>query len=246
MPDSPTQPPDGADDALAAAFRGRPAERLPSGRAFAREGEAAADVFLVEAGIGRIQRILRDGRRAIGAFLFPGDVFGLALEETYAFTGEAVQPLVLRRVPRARLYERAAADRVLQHGIVARLRDELAIAQARALVSLHHSAAERLAGFVVALAARQGIALRPDAVVPVPMPRADVADHLGVTVETVCRTLAKLREEGVMRLDGSARVVVLDPEALRRRAGCVPSVSSQRRARPAAGLGLWLPAGTVH
>ncbi|WP_372421423.1 Crp/Fnr family transcriptional regulator [Salinarimonas chemoclinalis] len=246
MPESPDEPADGRDDALAAAFRDRPVERVAPGRAFLREGAPARDALRVEAGVARLQRRLRDGRRVVDAFLFPGDVVGLARVEAFAFTGEAVGPLALRRMPRARLYARAASDRALQERIVARLREEIGGAGMRACVSLGLPPAERLARFVVDLCARRGVALEPGAVVRVPMPREDVADHLGVGVETLARALAVLAEEGVVLWADQESLVVSDPEALRRRGGLDLSARISRQAGRDGARGLLLPVGFLH
>ncbi|WP_029030536.1 helix-turn-helix domain-containing protein [Salinarimonas rosea] len=245
MPESPDDPSGGPEDALAAAFRDCPVERCAPGCAFAREGEPARDVLRVEAGVARLQRRLRDGRRAVDGFLFPGDVVGLARVETWGFTGEAVLHLAVRRMPQARLYALAASDRALQARIVGGLQEEIASAGTQAFVSLARAPAERLAHFVLGLCARQGVALRPGAIVPVPMPRADVADHLGIGLETLGRALAMLAQEGVVRLAEPASLVVLDPESLRRRGGldAPPQVSRQARL---SGPGLRLPAGRLH
>ncbi|MGP9822667.1 Crp/Fnr family transcriptional regulator [Salinarimonas sp. NSM] len=242
MPESP----DGRDDALAAAFCDCPVERFPPGRAFVRAGEPAVDVFLVEAGVARLQRALRNGRRAVDGFLFPADVVGLARVDSYAFTGEAVVPLALRRMPRARLYALAASDRALQAPIVAHLREEIAGAGMRDFVSLARPPTERLARFVARLCRRRGVALAQGAVVPLPMPLADIADHLDIGVETLGHALATLEEGGLARLAEPERLVVLDPDALRRLGGLDAPAQVSRQARLAVGPGLWLPAGRLH
>ena len=174
------------------------------------EGDAARAVYRVVEGMVRISCLLPDGRRHVVDFLQAGDVIGLTVAETHAHTAEAVTPATLCRMPRSRL-EAAMDERpALARKLVARTQADLAAAHERLLLLGRKSVLERLATLLLLLRDRQ-----PDSpVVPLPMGRTDIADYLGLTVETVSRNLSKLKSGGLIRLLDTYTVEILDPERL--------------------------------
>lgn len=205
-------------------FTSRRVEVLPAGRAAIWEGDPATDVLQVLRGMLRVQRILLDGRRAVAGFLGPGDVLGLCCVDTHFYTAEAVTVTAVRRAPRQALQAMLERMPHLSPLLVARLRDEVCTAQEQLLVLLHQSADERLAHFLVAMARRLVGEPVCGMEIVLPMPRADIADHLGLTVETVCRSMTKLRAQRVISLLGPAHVVIDRPDQLLARAGESPQV----------------------
>lgn len=215
--------PESPEPSLGTLFAARPLECLAPGRAAFWEGDAAEHVFRIEEGMVRIQRILLDGRRAVAGFLGAGDVMGLCFEETYLYTAEAVTPARLRRAPRAAVHALLAGSPEARPLILAQVRDEICAAQEQLLVLLHQTADERLARFLVGMARRRAGEPRPGLAVVLPMSRLDIADHLGLSVETVCRSMTKLRNEGVVHLHGPSRVVIERADVLLERAGELPA-----------------------
>lgn len=210
------QPPEPSVESL---FEGRPLVLAPTGRALFWEGDPATDLLQVVHGMVRVQRMLFDGRRAVAGFLGPGDVLGLCFSDTYLFTVEAVTETAVRRAPRAALQGLVQRLPELRPAFVARMRDEICAAQEQLLILLHQCADERLARFLVAMARRLAGEPRVGLALTLPMPRADIADHLGLTVETVCRSMTKLRAQKVISLLGPTHVVVENPGRLLALAG---------------------------
>jgi len=179
------------------------------------QGGQAVDCFEVVAGCVRTVRLLEDGRRYIGEFLFPGDVLGCEMAGQYEFGAEAVTPTTLRRYRISAVEERAARDL----GFAQRLRRHSACqvrqAWGRMILLGRKTAAERIASFLLEMRDR----IVPSArgafreAFELPMSRGDIADYLGLTTETVCRGLAELRQRGVIAVN-RAHVTVLDAAGL--------------------------------
>jgi CRP/FNR family transcriptional regulator, nitrogen fixation regulation protein len=179
------------------------------------QGEQAAWCYRVISGCVRVVKLMEDGRRQIGEFLMAGDVLGFDALESYDFAAEAVSDVVLRRYPR-RMVD-ALAERNI--GLARRLRDvvsiSLRLAHTRLVLLGRKTASERIASFLLEMADRLPHA-RPG-VLELPMGRTDMADHLGLTIETVCRVLAHLRREGMIAIDRSS-VTIRDFVALQQMA----------------------------
>lgn len=191
-------------------------EALGARRSLARDEEIYAEMdradcwYKVISGTVRIGKLLADGRRHIAEFCFAGDCFGLDTTGQRAFSAEAVSDAIVMRFPRA------ATERAIdQHPELARhlceitLRD-LAHAQERMLLLGRMTAAERVAHFLLELADRRDTVRGVD----IPMSRNDIADYLGLTIETVCRVLSALRRDGTIAIPGPHRIEFRDRPAL--------------------------------
>ena len=158
------------------------------------QGEQASSCYRVLSGCVRLVKLMEDGRRQVGEFLMTGDLLSFDELETHDFAAEAVSDVVLRRYPR-RMVEALAESNV---AVARRLRDltsiSLRMAHTRLLLLGRKTASERIATFLLEMTERlpQSRARMLD----LPMSRTDMADHLGLTIETVCRVLAHLRREG--------------------------------------------------
>ena len=167
--------------------------------------------YLIDSGCVRTVRFMEDGRRQIGEFLFAGDVFGWEARGTHEFGAEAVTAVAVRQ------FRHDGLDRLMgQNGQFARKMRELAARQVRAgrehmLLLGRKYASERIASFLLDMADR----LRPDARarVKLPMSRGDIADYLGLTIETVCRQLTLLRHSGTISVEQS-NIVIADRRRL--------------------------------
>jgi CRP/FNR family nitrogen fixation transcriptional regulator len=193
-----------------------PIEMMGAVMAFARngeiygEGEATDYVYKLVSGAVRTSKVLADGRRQIGAFYLPGDVFGLEFGEEHAFSAEAITESKVVVVKRGALLALAARDIDVARELWTLTGRELARAQDHLLL-LVKTAHERVAGFLLEMAAR-----RPGGdAVELPMTRQDIADYLGLTIETVSRTLTSLENEDTIELPNSRRIVLRNRPALR-------------------------------
>ena len=175
------------------------------------EGEAAGYVYKVISGVVRVSKLLPDGRRQISAFHMPGEMFGFEADELHHASAEAVVPtkVVAYRWEGVLGTERQSASfvRELLNLTVLGLRHT----QDHLLLLGRKNALERLAEFLLEMSARMG----GSSVLDLAMPRHDIADYLGLTLETVSRMFAELKEMGTIRLELARRVHLLDKAALK-------------------------------
>lgn len=184
------------------------------GQAAFHEGDPAESVFNVVSGTMKLYKLLPDGRRLITGFLFPGDFLGIALHDTYAYTAEAVELAHLCRFPRRRLILLMEEIPLLEHRMLGHAADELVAAQDQMLLLGRKTAKERIASFLLMLAERAARLGQRENPIRVPMGRADMADYLGLTTETVSRTLTQLRNSGIIATKDRGRIEVKAREAL--------------------------------
>lgn len=194
--------------------------RLAPGEAAFVEGDPAERVYEVVEGVVRLCRLLPDGRRAIVGFAWPGDLLGLDPGRRHRCTAEAVAASSLRSCPRTALEATAGRSAELRGRIADQVWRDLEAAQARLVQLGRMSALERVASFLLVLARRGRRAGHPAAArFDLPMGRLDLADHLGLTVETVSRAMTRLRRDGLIALPSPQAVVILRPTALAALAG---------------------------
>ncbi len=179
------------------------------------EGDDADIVYRIVEGMVRISILLADGRRHIVDFLHPGDIIGLAPGDTHAHTAEAVTPVTLSRMPRARLDTAMKQRPAVARKLFAAMQADLVAAHDRLLLLGRKSVMERLASFLLILRSRQPVSGMAGTV-RLPMGRTDIADYLGLTIETVSRTITKMRTAGLIQLVDTYQVIILDPERLAR------------------------------
>src|SRR5690606_38463957 len=166
-------------------------------------GEPAGPLYLVEFGAVRICRLTTDGRRQISAFHFAGEVFGFEAGDEHHFYAESIDRSGIRSL-------RATAGDSLADSILPLALEGLTRAQEHLLVLGRQNAMERLAAFILDVAERQGA----ERIVSLPMQRADIADYLGLTFETVSRILRRLKDGGVIKLPSVKQIEILKPKAL--------------------------------
>lgn len=176
------------------------------------EGEPAEHYFQVVDGAVSTYTILQDGRRQIGAFHLPRAVFGLEAEGTHAFSAEAIARSRIRTVKRAAVLAMAARDSDLANDLFCRAASSLRQAHRHLLLLGRKNAEERVASFLLDLADRRSVA----GVIELPMSRQEIADYLGLTIETVSRTLTALENKAVIELPSSRRVHVRSRGTLQR------------------------------
>src|SRR5215217_4479896 len=175
------------------------------------EGEPADYFYQVVSGTVRTYKILADGRRQIGAFYLPGDMFGLESGEEHAFSAEAIADAKVLVINRSALVALAQRDSDVAHQLWAVTARELQRVQEHVLL-LIKTAQERVVGFLLEMAERT----RDDNEVELPMSRQDIADYLGLTIETVSRTLTHLATTAAIEVPTSRRIVLRNRAALSR------------------------------
>jgi CRP/FNR family transcriptional regulator, nitrogen fixation regulation protein len=175
------------------------------------EKEPADSLYKVLSGTVRSCRALIDGRRQVGAFYLPGDTFGLESGDEHVFSAEAVVDAKLLVVDRTTLAALAARDKEVARQLWALMSRELQHAQDHVLL-LVKTAHERVVSFLLEMAER----IRSSNGVELPMSRQDIADYLGLTIETVSRMLTQLENASVIAVPTSKRIVLRDRELLQR------------------------------
>jgi CRP-like cAMP-binding protein len=174
------------------------------------EGEPIEYVYEVVHGAVRTVKVLTDGRRTIGGFYFAGDIFGLEEGREHSLSAEAVVDSSVRVVKRRALIRLAGYDRELAQQLLAGTSREIARVHNHALM-LIKTAQERVGSFLLEMGERIAVG---DLVV-LPMSRQDIADYLGVTIETVSRTFTTLEGTAAIALPNARAVVLRDRAALR-------------------------------
>jgi CRP/FNR family nitrogen fixation transcriptional regulator len=176
------------------------------------EGEPAQCVYRVLKGVARTSRILADGRRQVAEFFLPGDVFGLEAGKDHHVSAEAVTSCELVALRRGQLGERALADSATSHKLWSLTLHQLRRSEDHMLVLGRKTACERLAWFLLDMSERIPAPERVD----LPMSRQDIADYLGLTIETVSRTMTQLQEDGLISLASCRQVRLTDRQGLER------------------------------
>jgi CRP/FNR family transcriptional regulator, nitrogen fixation regulation protein len=175
------------------------------------QGDEAEYWFQVVHGCVRSVRLLEDGRRQVGEFLLPGDVFGWEALGEHEFAAEAVTQVTLRRFRLGAIEEHADRDRIFAHRLRRYIADQVRITRGRLVLLGRLTAAERIASFLLEMSERLNCPGK--AVIELPMCRADMADYLCLTIETVSRGLTELRQLGAIAVERT-RIVIHDRHAL--------------------------------
>jgi CRP-like cAMP-binding protein len=175
------------------------------------ENEPAEYLYKVVSGTVRTYKVLVDGRRQIGAFHLPGDMFGLETGDSHTSSAEAITDCKVIVIKRSAVVALAARDTDVARQMWTLTASELGRAREHNLI-LIKSAQERVAGFILEMADRAS----RDGAVELPMSRQDIADYLGLTIETVSRTLTHLEKTAAIEVPTSRRILVRSRSALTR------------------------------
>jgi CRP-like cAMP-binding protein len=175
------------------------------------EGEPAEYLYKVVSGSVRTSKILDDGRRQVSAFYMPGDFFGLEVASEHSSSCEAIINTTVLVFKRSAVIERAKRDGRVARKLWEITANELSRAQDH-ILQLIRSAEERVSSFLLNTAARSQTTNEID----LPMSRQDIADHLGLTIETVSRTMMSFTAAGYIGLPTSRHVVLRNKSALSR------------------------------
>ena len=175
------------------------------------ENEPAQYFYKIVRGAVRTYKVLMDGRRQITAFYLPGDVFGLETGEDYTCSAEATVDAKIVVMKRGALIALAAQDHELARQLWMLSGRELERTRNHVLL-LIKTAPERVASFLLEMADR----IQQRGEVELPMSRQDIADYLGLTIETISRMLTRFENEAAISLPSTKRIVLRDPAILRR------------------------------
>jgi CRP/FNR family nitrogen fixation transcriptional regulator len=175
------------------------------------EDEPAEYVYQVIRGAVRTYKLLSDGRRQIGAFHLPGDVFGLESGMDHRLAAEAVIDTTVRLVKRRSLEQAAGIDIKVARKLWTITAGDLRHAEDHMVLLGRKSAMERVANFLLEMDRR----LADAGMMALPMCRRDIGDYLGLTLETVSRALSQLHNEGVLGFFGARQIVLRNRQHLR-------------------------------
>lgn len=184
------------------------------GKTFIAEGEPAEHFFNITGGTAKLFKLLPDGRQHVTGFAGVGHFLGLAVSDTYAFSAQAIEPIHVCRFSRSKLRLLLDDYPALEHRLLETACNELVTAQEQMMTLGRKTAQERVASFLVAwsrtTACGHPCAGQTGDRVPLPMTRGEIADHLGLTIETVSRTFSRFRAAGRIRTPSNADLVIMD------------------------------------
>lgn len=190
------------------------------GEALAVEGDAVVSYANVTHGTIKLSRVLRDGRQQLVGLQFAPDLMGRLYSNESPISAEAATEVELCRVPRDALEALVADSAGLKQRLLQQAIQDLDDARDWMVTLGRKSAVERVASLLLMLAARtRNLDATAEVTLELPISRADMADFLGLTLETVSRQISRLRHDGVITVQGHRCVVVRDLEALRARSG---------------------------
>ena len=188
--------------------------RAQPGEVFIAEGDPADHFFNVTAGTARLFKSLPDGRRQIVGFAERGHFLGLAVSGCFAFTAEAIEPVLYCRFSRRRLRQLLDDFPALEARLLEVASNELVAAQVQMLLLGRKTARERVASFLLVRGAEAPPCVGPLTTLRLPMTRTDIADYLGLTIETVSRAMTRLKADRLIGIPSPSEVLILDRPGL--------------------------------
>ena len=174
--------------------------RFEAGQTIFSEGDAARSAFGLSDGVVRLYRLLPDGRRQVVAFALPGGFLAIPLADRFSFSADAVGEVGVCRFPREELKRFIKTSPNVMQLLMEFAARELQLAQDQLTLLGNGSAEERVVAFLVNWRRRVARLTPISQAVPLPMRRQDIADFLGLKLETVSRTFAKLEQRDVIRI----------------------------------------------
>jgi len=183
---------------------------LAKGQSFIEEGAPSTDFFNVTAGTVKLYKLLPDGRQQITGFAQTGHFLGLAVSHTYAFSAEALEPVQLCRFSRPKLRAMLDDFPALEKRLLETACSELAAAQDQMLLLGRKTAKERVASFLLSRVKDGSQCCQFNNRIHLPMNRLDIADYLGLTIETVSRTLTMFKRARRIEIPSGSEIIVLD------------------------------------
>ena len=178
------------------------------------EDDAQTHVYLVLSGVIGTYKVLADGRRQICAFAYPGDILGLDCAGTHVNNAESLGVSLVRSIPINAISKLIMSEPGFGQTLLRITATELADTRDQMLSLGRKSAAEKLATFLLGISRRNSFSGQVDKLIDIPMKRCDIADFLGLTVETVSRNFTKLKRMGVISMQTSTAIKIEDMNML--------------------------------
>ncbi|MEL7487806.1 MAG: Crp/Fnr family transcriptional regulator [Pseudomonadota bacterium] len=183
--------------------------RVVKEHAIMREGEPNDHLFIIVQGSFRLSKLLEDGRRQVTGFLFKGDFAGVRSTDSSPYTAEALEDGLICYFPHRFLDEASAESPGLKDRLIARGQTDYHLAQDHIVLLGKQTAEERVESFFKLMAKSVGKEDDEGHInIPLPMSRQDIADYLGLRLETLSRTLGLLKKRGVL-IDAARRSAIL-------------------------------------
>jgi CRP/FNR family transcriptional regulator, anaerobic regulatory protein len=189
-------------------------QRFDPGDTILREGDAAQHVYIITDGTLMMFKLLADGRRQVMGFFLRGDFIGLTAGSGYGFSLQALTHARVCRFPLAAFRRHLLQSPKLEEELLGRASDELVNARTHVTLLGRRTALERVTSFLLCLAERESRIGGSPGLVFLPMTRSDIADYLGLTLETVSRSLSTLRKRGLIQLLSHGVIRLVGPESL--------------------------------
>ncbi len=205
-------------DALSALHSSGIVSRFGRNQTIFNEGDDARYSYRVVEGGVRLCKLMPDGRRQIAEFMLPGDLFGFELGDEHSLTAEALGDVVIMRCARSQMERMSDEQPLIRKQLMDHLRRELSSAQTHLVMLGRQTAKERIASFLLLLAERADA--EDGDMLDLPMSRQDVADYLGLTIETVCRALSDLKRESLIGIPNRHQIEIKRLAALENIAEC--------------------------
>lgn len=174
--------------------------RFEGGQTIFSEGEKARNAYGLSYGVVRLYRLLSDGRRQVVAFALPGDFLAMPLAERFSFSADAVGEISVCRFPQEELKRLIQTNPGIMRLLIEFAARELQSAQDQLTLLGNGSAEERVVTFLLNWGRRVARLTPAPQAIPLPMRRQDIADFLGLKLETVSRTFSKLEQRNVIRV----------------------------------------------
>ena len=210
--DPDTKPESLSDDDLKALHRIGSRMHFARGETIFNEGDSAEYAYKVASGAVRLCKHMPDGRRQIAQFLFAGEFFSFMDLKEHSFSAEAVNDVVLLCYPQKQI-ERLGEERLtLRKRFAALLARRVRDIQNHLVMLGRQTAKERVAAFLLHVIEHTGI--DKSGVMELPMSRQDIADYLGLTIETVCRVLSAMKRNGLVGIPNLHQLVIKKPAVL--------------------------------
>ncbi len=178
------------------------------------ELDSADFLFNVTGGSIKLYKLLPDGRRQMTGFLFPGDFLGIAMNDCYAYSAEALEDSRLCRFPRAKLEKLLKELPGLENRLLNMVSNELVLAQDQMLLLGRKTAIEKVCSFLLSLSKRVKAKTGSGDQILLSMGRSDIGDYLGLTTETVSRTLTNLKKKNVISIPANGKLQINDVQEL--------------------------------
>jgi CRP/FNR family transcriptional regulator len=175
-----------------------------------RDGDPVDSIFLIASGSVCLHQFLPNGRRLISRFLFPDDIVGLWFTDEYPLTAQCITPTTVFKFERSELNALCAHSPALQGDVMRALKQDLTTEHEDHLPMLHQAAHARVARLLLMIARRNNPDCRNDEPIQLSMSRGDIADYLGLTLETVCRTFTKLKGDGCICASSPEQIWIKD------------------------------------